>query len=359
MDHSVVFSIETFLATIPIIGSFFSFIVCLGYLLRPGKKRNILPGLLYGFLALPQLNMALDITGVNRFNLKIGLFLLPFYIFIGPLIHIYIRQILNRNFEWGKKQFLHLLPFFLILIPIFVISMEPAIANSRFQYLDYLFLFIFLYTISFLLLTGTELFPIFFNTSFPYPKIYIFTLILICFGFLDIFFFVWFQIEKSMLTMALSYSTLLLISVFIFWGSQIFPEYLSSMQEEIKKSKYVKSRLTGIDTEKTINEIHRLMIEESFYADEDLTLARLAEHLNLHPHQLSELFNQNLKVSFKAYINEKRIQSACRLLLEEPNRSIVSILYAVGFSSKSAFHAEFFKYKNTTPSLYRKSNVGS
>lgn len=359
MNHTVTLSFETFLATIPMIGSFFSFVVCLGYLLRPETKKNILPALLYGFLALPQINMTFEITGLIRSDSKLGYVLLPFYIFIGPLTHIYIRQILSQNFVWRRQQFLHLLPFFLILIFLLLLPLEPTGAHSRFHYLDYLFLFILFYTICFLLLAGKELFPIFFNSPFPYPKIYIFTLTLICLGFLDILFFVWFQIEKSRLTMNLSYSTLFLISVFIFWGSQIFPEYLSSMQAEVKKSKYVKSRLLGINTEKIINEIHRLMSEDSLYADEDLTLARLAEYLSLHPHQLSELFNQNLKVSFKAYINEQRIKSACRLLVEEPTRPILSILHAVGFSSKSAFHAEFFKYTNTTPSLYRKSNLGS
>jgi len=98
------------------------------------------------------------------------------------------------------------------------------------------------------------------------------------------------------------------------------------------------------------------MSEEHLYADEELTLARLANYVNLSSHQLSELLNQNLSLSFKTFLNEERIKAACRMLREEPNRSVLSILYAVGFSSKSSFHVEFLKYTGTTPSLFRKTN---
>ncbi len=356
MEHTFNLSSKVLFAFVPFWGFVFSTIIAIGYFLRPKRKENSLAGILYFIVAIPQLSMTLEIFGMYLSYPRLAFFFPPFYVWIGPLVYSYFCHILNQKLLGRKFYLLQLFPFLLVSCFMFALSNEPISSHHHHQILDFVLLCIFSYTIGFLIISVREFFPIFAFSNFPFPKIYSYTFALILIGFLDVVFFVWFQIEKTFFMMVLSYLTLTIITILIYFGGQIFPQYIANLQEEVKKSKYAKSRLQGIDKEEVIGKVKRLMSEEHLYADEDLTLTRFAEYVNLSPHQLSELLNQNLSVSFKTFLNQERIKAASRMLIEEPNRSILSILNAVGYSSKSSFHVEFLKYTGTTPTLFRKAN---
>jgi AraC-like DNA-binding protein len=48
------------------------------------------------------------------------------------------------------------------------------------------------------------------------------------------------------------------------------------------------------------------------------------------------------------------MEEAKKMLTEEPDRSIMSVCYGVGFNSKSAFYKAFMKSTEMTPFKYRK-----
>jgi AraC-like DNA-binding protein len=98
------------------------------------------------------------------------------------------------------------------------------------------------------------------------------------------------------------------------------------------------------------------MENESYYADEDLRLSTLAEAMKMSSHQLSELINVHFQMSFIQFINHHRIKIACNML-EVEDRNILSIAYAVGFNSKSAFNRVFKELLGNSPSKYRKNPV--
>jgi YesN/AraC family two-component response regulator len=98
------------------------------------------------------------------------------------------------------------------------------------------------------------------------------------------------------------------------------------------------------------------MEEEKIFADEELTLKDLASELAISQHQLSQILNENLKKNFNTFINEYRIEEAKKMLIEEKERSILSIGIAVGFNSNTAFTTVFSKITGITPSQYRKQN---
>jgi type I restriction enzyme R subunit len=88
--------------------------------------------------------------------------------------------------------------------------------------------------------------------------------------------------------------------------------------------------------------------------DEDLSLKRLAGLLSIHPHQLSAYLNRELNMNFNGFINNYRIEEAVIMMKEEPERSLLSIAFAVGFNSKSVFYSAFTKKTGTSPAKFRK-----
>jgi AraC-like DNA-binding protein len=90
------------------------------------------------------------------------------------------------------------------------------------------------------------------------------------------------------------------------------------------------------------------------YLDPDLTLAELSDQVAMTPREVSELLNQSLGLHFFDFINGHRIDYARGLLLTEPSQSILDVLLASGFNSKSSFNTAFKKQVGMTPSAFRK-----
>jgi len=64
-------------------------------------------------------------------------------------------------------------------------------------------------------------------------------------------------------------------------------------------------------------------------------------------------------MSFFDYVNQYRIEHARALLIELDGKSnaILSIAFAVGFNSNSAFYAAFRKCVGQTPAQYRRAQL--
>lgn len=114
-------------------------------------------------------------------------------------------------------------------------------------------------------------------------------------------------------------------------------------------------RLSGVDPEAKIREMNQLMESEKLFCDEDLDLLKMAELLDLRADQVSALLNQFVGSSFNQYVNRYRIEEARKLMVEEPDRNILSIAFAVGFNSKSTFYDAFQKIVGITPKEFKKS----
>jgi len=127
--------------------------------------------------------------------------------------------------------------------------------------------------------------------------------------------------------------------------------------DKFSNSNYVQkktTRLLNLNREEVLGKMKLLFDVEKIYCDEDLSLGRLAEMLEIRPDQLSELINEELKTNFSAHINHYRIEEAKNLLLSEPDRSVLSIAFAVGFNTKSSFYESFQKFTDMNPKSYRK-----
>jgi AraC-like DNA-binding protein len=66
----------------------------------------------------------------------------------------------------------------------------------------------------------------------------------------------------------------------------------------------------------------------------------------------SRFFSKSLMKSFFTFLNEYRINRACKLLIET-ERQVSEICYQVGYESIPFFYRQFKKIKNMPPQSYR------
>lgn len=100
-----------------------------------------------------------------------------------------------------------------------------------------------------------------------------------------------------------------------------------------------------------------LMEEEKLYQNPNLKLPDVAAQLNVLPHRLSQLVNDNLGKSFSSVVNEYRVKEAQEQLLENEQFTLEAIGYACGFNSKSSFYATFKKITGKTPAQFKNAQL--
>ncbi|AYV56769.1 helix-turn-helix domain-containing protein [Leptospira kmetyi] len=165
------------------------------------------------------------------------------------------------------------------------------------------------------------------------------------------------QIVYMPLFLIASSGVSILMCVIFLIGNGTNGVWIEKFKKESREARYTESRLKGLDVDSVVYRLNDLMRRERYYLDEDLTLGRLAEELEIHTHQLSEILNQKLGKTFREYVAGFRLEEAARILIEEPQRSVLSAAYASGFNSKSAFHKLFQERFGCTPTMFRSETI--
>lgn len=133
-----------------------------------------------------------------------------------------------------------------------------------------------------------------------------------------------------------------------------FPELLRELHEVVRLN-YSNSTLERVDIPAYIEKLEHLMETEKLFQNENLDLSTAAQILGLSSHQLSELINRHYGVGFPKYVRAKRVKEAEKLLVNEPEASVLSIGLEVGFKSQSNFYAAFKECHGQSPGAYRQS----
>jgi len=121
--------------------------------------------------------------------------------------------------------------------------------------------------------------------------------------------------------------------------------------------KYDKSGLSDERGLVILTQLFDIMRQEQPYTKSDLTLTRLAELLDVSPHNLSEVINTRCSLNFFDFINQYRIDKVKADMADKAkqNLTLLAMAYDAGFNSKSSFNSSFKKWTNLTPSEYRKT----
>lgn len=88
--------------------------------------------------------------------------------------------------------------------------------------------------------------------------------------------------------------------------------------------------------------------------DKDIALPEVAGMANMAVTTFCNFFKEQYRITFIEYLNTVRIGHACKLLSEK-DQNIVEVAYECGFNNLANFNRQFKKYKNMTPTQFRKT----
>lgn len=142
--------------------------------------------------------------------------------------------------------------------------------------------------------------------------------------------------------------SIIFITIFFFFK---YPKILSGLP--IFKTKNT-SKVT--DGHVYLDTLNKLINEDKIHLDTELNEQKLADKMKVQSYILSIVLNDYLGKSFSAFINEKRIEEAKRLLENKNNGDLTIFAIAVdsGFRSESVFYVNFKKQTGLTPKQYKK-----
>ncbi len=150
----------------------------------------------------------------------------------------------------------------------------------------------------------------------------------------------------------------LLLAMFLFILSAI----LKGLRKTVAFSETVLSpgsiKTKEVDSGK-LDELLALMKSKKPFLSPNLTLKDLATAFGQTPRFTSGLINNGTQQSFFDFINSYRIEHFMQVMRESTDQhlTILEVMYASGFNSKSSFNTAFKKKSGKTPSQWRKTIV--
>lgn len=88
--------------------------------------------------------------------------------------------------------------------------------------------------------------------------------------------------------------------------------------------------------------------------DKDISLPEIASVANMGITTFCNFFKEHYRVTFIAYVNSIRIGNACKLL-NDNNQNVSEVAYTCGFKNLANFNRQFKKFKNMTPSEFKRN----
>ncbi|VAW37282.1 hypothetical protein MNBD_GAMMA01-1220, partial [hydrothermal vent metagenome] len=241
---------------------------------------------------------------------------------VAPVFYFYARAVLKAEERFDVVQLLHFLPVMFIFVFDYSLAFTLAFVVGS-GYLSWL-----LKTV-YVLRTHKDKFK---------PEIVLLTIV----------FFIAIGVSIMALTMPISpklfyalYTSAIGFALFVVALIVSNKPKIAKTLSAVVKATYAVSTLTAIDCDAKLSKLAALMTEDKLYQQHNLDRQTIAAELDLSAHQLSELINSKLGVSFSRYLRQQRINAAKRLLLTQPKASVLAIGLDVGFASQSNFYEAF------------------
>lgn len=260
--------------------------------------------------------------------------------FVGPLLLFYVLSLKNKE-RWKPLNWIHFIPGLFILIGAPWLSIQGFWYHGGYTALLFQSIIYLVVTLIVLLNLRGSLSKLQFSWG-----------LILTLGVL-VFLFIYFSNYELRLN-PYYYAPIVYAAVVY-----ILSFYLIKKRNLIfnTNSKYRNINLDDEQGENYKTKILKYYTEELPYLDNEYSLSRLSEELNIPKHLLSLIFSSKLDMSFVDFTNSYRVEKAKELLVENPNFTVSSVAFDCGFNSLSSFNQAFKKFAKTTPSKYRDSHT--
>ena len=326
-------------------------------------KRRLLLGFIFFIMAYLNYHLALLVSKDLILKSQHFLAYIPCLLLLGPLLKLFFQDVQESLPLSFKKEAIFFVPF-LISIALFptLLFMDPsekviliktlynAPATSIYSALSLGAILIF----SGFILRIASMQPNYFRQQVPHTQKRLFTLFAITLTTFILILLVLSILFGSLATLKLGTIIFFIpfLTTFVYYLR--YPKVFEKWTEDIQLKHYEHTHLNNMDIPDLLDDLKALLEEEKVYKDPELTLSNLATQLDINPHQLSELINQNLQKNFSQLINDYRIKEAKKILKEDHIHTVLSIAFKVGFNSYSSFYQHFKDTVGESPASYRK-----
>ncbi|MBS2098285.1 helix-turn-helix domain-containing protein [Carboxylicivirga linearis] len=171
--------------------------------------------------------------------------------------------------------------------------------------------------------------------------------------------------KPGILVNGINVAAIYLISYFSLRQKEIFPikegrekelEYLNKDENESEPTK--RKLIPDKELAFAKNQLEVIMQKEKPHLDSDLNLVKLADMLEITPHQLSYTINNGFNQNFFQFVNQHRVEKAKELLKDQSHDyTILAIAFESGFNSKTSFNTTFKKLTGQTPTEFKKTAI--
>ncbi|MEM7359759.1 MAG: helix-turn-helix domain-containing protein [Pseudomonadota bacterium] len=100
------------------------------------------------------------------------------------------------------------------------------------------------------------------------------------------------------------------------------------------------------------NDIEAQVWSRQWFLQPRFSITDMARELATNESYISRAINQHLETNFNGLINAARVQHCQQLLRENPQRSLVELVFESGFNSKASFNRNFKEYTGQSPSVF-------
>lgn len=309
------------------------------------------------------------------------LFFIPFMqvLIIGPVIYFYIQNLLNTNFKFQKKDWLHFVPGFLYLgYSLVVFIVDKMILDEFYFYADgrdkdlkMWYQLTGFASIGYYLILSLQKYisykkEIFNNLSYAdtvvFKWIQHFLIAFLSLLILRILFFIfneqWAEFG-SHFWYFLSFSVVFFyISVNGYSHSIASDSFLVTKPIEPINIEPTKAKSTQtIDVKKWASTIENHITKEKAFQNPQLTLSDVAKALQTNTKTISNSINSGFEMNFNDFINHYRIEAIKQNLGQgaHKNTTLLGIAFDAGFNSKATFNRAFKKSTGVSPKEYLKN----
>jgi putative ABC transport system permease protein len=329
------------------------------------------------FLALSLVTMVLWMMRILAIDARLGTDLpgwdglpMQFLLALGPLIYFYVLKITRPDYRFGWRDLLHFSP---LLLEQAALALEinegirtgaATYATSTFQQLNpVLQLLIFISIITYLY-RSHKLIQNFYRRLKPV----LMDRFLSEFRWLDrllattgLLWTVWITYAAvdyfgyhNQLGVHVYYPFYIFFAVIIIWTAAA--AFLKPLAVKLAQQTPILKPLPPTELREKGIWLKKIVKENHYYQDPELSLSSLAEKLGLTTHELSRIINTILKKSFNDFINEFRVQEVIRKMPDPAfgHITLLGIAYESGFNSKTTFNRTFRQLTGKNPTEYKK-----